>query len=48
MIDPGKLWDWLDAQDVEVIRHEDTRRVLSRQDFEDLFRQYVAELTDRG
>ena len=47
MIDGGKLHDWLQARDIDLIHwRKDCNSVcLTRSEFEELFRQYVAELT---
>jgi len=48
MIDPGKLYDWLNKRDIEIIRWEDgTSRWVPPEEFGELFRAYVEELTDR-
>lgn len=48
MIDGGKLYDWLEARGIFVFEydmHEGFGPEVSRRGFEELFRQYVAELT---
>jgi len=46
MIDPGKLYDWLEKKDIVIIHGWDDAEV-SREEFEELFRAYVKELTSR-
>lgn len=53
MIDPGKLYDWLDKRDIDLTQWmadgEDTwGEKVTRQEWEALFRQYIAELTSSG
>lgn len=49
MIDPGKLYDWLEKQDIEILNwHGGYVSWVPREEFEKLFREYVAELTDHG
>lgn len=48
MIDPGKLYDWLVSKNVEMIRWDDEKSALvPPEEFEELFRAYVKELTNR-
>lgn len=47
MIDGGKFYDWLEARGIDLeYRHDGDSMRISRSEFEELFRQYVAELTD--
>lgn len=47
MIDGGKLYDWLEKQDVDLTYwHDGDSMRMSRREFAELFRAYVAELTD--
>lgn len=47
MIDGGRLYDWLAARDIDLeYWHDGDSMRISRSEFEELFRQYVAELTD--
>ena len=51
MIDGGKLYDWLEARGIEMVRHYDPDlypEFLDREEFGEMFREYVAELTRRG
>jgi len=48
VIDPGKLYDWLVSKNVEMIRWDDEKSTLvPPEEFEELFRAYVKELTNR-
>ncbi len=46
MIDGGKLYDWLEKRDIEILNWRSAAWV-PREEFTELFRQYVAELTSR-
>lgn len=47
VIDGGKLYDWLESRDIEILNwHGGYMSWVPREEFEKLFRQYVAELTD--
>lgn len=47
MIDGGKLYDWLQALDIDLIKWDacGDGREIGREEWDRLFRQYVAELT---
>lgn len=48
MIDGRKLYDWLEARNIEMVRNYQPDlypEFLDREEFGKLFRQYVAELT---
>ena len=48
MIDPGKLYDWLQERNIEIIRWDDDgSSLVSRQEFGELFRVYIEEVTSR-
>jgi len=48
VIDPGKLYDWLEKENIEILRWDDDgSNWVSREEFEKLFRAYVKELTNR-
>lgn len=50
MTDPGKLYDWLEEKGIEMTRHWEPDTYpdfLARTEFEELFRAYIEEVTDR-
>lgn len=46
MIDGGRLYDWLESHDIEILNwHGGYMSWVPREEFAELFRRYVAELT---
>ena len=53
VIDPGNLYDWLERRKVDLTQwgaggDDSTGEKITRDEWEVIFRSYVAELTDRG
>lgn len=52
MIDPGKLYDWLEKRKIDLTQwgadgDDDCGDKISRENWEAIFRTYIKELTDR-